>query len=520
MKIIKSYKFILFLTFLFIFSSLFSVLYIDQRELPSENWSKEIKLETYAINNRYDNFETDDNALLKLGNQFYLVYFSENSYYLNVYDENFNFIEKFTIDQDYTIVDHLNTVVIGDEIHMHFTTNEQLISLVINSEGKILSEEVIDDGVIEVKYDHNNIAYLKDDGIYLNGEMIYSTNNIENFIFRKNNGYLTFAYVQFNLSTYTYDLNILEYDNDIINQKNIDSLALDNVTNVYDIDLSISDNINHLMLITENIKMNVFANISFDLDDEYAIINKNTNYSSGYNFEFVDNTSNYIQNTSTTIGRIDISTKNSKFPNLALFKENGDIKPLTKTKLFPNKVDFYTFDEENYIIFTQTDNNNEISLYLASTDQKIIEKSQNLSLNQIRNLFFNTLTTFLPLFLFGQIYSLLFLIPIFVVILPFSLIKITWAEQNQGKLLIASIILFLLAKSKYVIFDMSIEGLPIIFSHPMMRLLIALILSSVSIYSMMDISKNTNNHFLRNFIIFFIIDMITFTLFFTPYFLL
>lgn len=520
MKFIKSYKFILFLTLLFIFSSLFSVLYIDQRELPSENWSKEVKLETYSINNRYDNFETDDNALVKLSNHFYLVYFSENSYYLNVYDENFNFKEKFTIDQNYDLVDHLNVMVIGDEIHMHFTANKKLISVIINSEGEILSEEVLDTGVIKVEYDHNNVAYLKNDGIYLNGELIYSTNNIRNFIFRKNNGYLTFAYIQFNLSTYTYDLNILEYDDNIINQKNIDSLALDNVTNIYDIDLSITDNMNYLMLITENIKMNVFTNISYELDNEYTIINRSSNYSSGYNFQFIENTSNYIQNTLTAIGRIDISTRDSKYPNLALFKENDDIKPLTKTKLFPNKVDFYTFDEENYIIFTQTDNNNEISLYLASSDQKIINKSQSLSFNQIKSLFLNTLTTFLPLFLFGQIYSLLFLVPIFVVILPFSLVKITWAEQNQGKLLIASIVLFLLAKSKYVIFDMNIQGLPIIFSHPMMRLLIALILSSVSIYSMMDISKNTNNHFLRNFIIFFIIDMITFTLFFTPYFLL
>lgn len=520
MKFIKSYKFILFLTFLFIFSSLFSVLYIDQRELPSDNWSKEIKLENYSIDNRYDNFETDDNALLKLGNHFYLVYFSENSYYLNQYDDNFDLIERFTIDQNYSLVDHLNTVVIGDEIHMHFTTNEKLFSLVINSEGEILSEEIIDEDVIEVKYDHNNIAYLKDDGIYLNGEMIYSKNNIENFVFRKNNGYLTFAYIQYNLSTYTYDLNILEYEDEIINEKNIDSLALDNVTNIYDIDLSIANNINNLVVITKNIKMNVFTNNFFKLDNEYSILDKNINYSSGYNFEFINNTFDYIQNASTSIGRIDISTKNNKYPNLALFQENGDVKPLTKTNMFPNKVDFYTFDEDNYIIFTQTDNNQEISLYLASTNESIIDKSQNLNFNEIQNLFLNTLTTFFPLFLFGQIYSLMFLVPIFVVILPFSLIKITWAEQNQGKLLMASIGLFLLAKSKYVIFDMNIQGLPIIFSHPIMRLLIALILSSVSIYSMRDISKDTNNHFLRNFIIFFIIDMITFTLFFTPYFLL
>lgn len=520
MKFIKSYKFILFLTFLFIFSSLFSVLYVDQRELPSENWSKEIKLETYTIDNRYDNFKTDDNALLKLADHFYLIYFSENSYYLNEYDENLDLVEKFNIDKNYNLVDHLNAIVIGDEIHIRFTDNGKLTSLIIDSKGEILSEKILDNQVVNVKYDNNDFAYLKEDGLYLNENLIYPSENIENFTFEKANGFLTFAYIKYNLSTYTYDLNILEYDDQVIREKNIHNFALDNVTRVFDIDLSIANGINNLVVITENIKMNVFTNNFFKLDNEYSIIDKNTIYSGGYNFKFLENSSDYIQNTSTSIGRIDISTKNNEFPNLGLFKSDGQVKALTKTKMFPNKVDYYTFDQEDYIIFTQTNNNKEISLYLASTHQKIIEKSQHLSFNQIKSLFFNTLTTFLPLFLFGQIYSLLFLIPIFVVILPFSLVKITWAEQNQDKLLIASIVLFLLAKSKYVLFDMDIEGLPIMFSHPMMRLLIALILSSVSIYSMMDISRNQNSHFFRNFIIFFVIDMITFTLFFTPYFLL
>jgi hypothetical protein len=498
----------------------FSVLYLDQRKLPSENWSKEIKLESYAINNRYDNFETDDNALLKIGNHFYLIYFSENSYYLNEYSKNLELIESFTIGKNYPIVDHLNAMVIGDEIHMHFTSDGNLLSLVINSEGEILSERIIDEEVIEVRYDHNNLAYLKDEGIYLNGKIIYSKNNIEDFVFKKNNGYLTFVYSHFNLSTYTHDLKVFEYEDEVKNHKTIHRLALDNVTEIYTIDFSITDTNNHLVVITENIKLNMFTNNFFKLDNEYSILNKEVQYSNGYNFNYLNNTSDYIQNASTSIGRIDISTRDNKYPNLALFKENGEVRPLTKTKLFPNKVDFYTFDEDNYIIFTQTDNHNKISLYLASTNQKFIEKSQHLTFDQIKSILLNTLTTFLPLFLFGQIYTLLFLIPIFVIILPFSLIKITWAEQNQKKLLMASIALYLLAKAKYVFFDINIHGLPIIFSQPFMRLMIAFILSAVSIYSMHDISKNTDNHFFRNFIIFFIIDMITFTLFFTPYFLL
>lgn len=520
MKFIKNYKFILFLTIIFIFSSLFSILYIEQRELPSENWSKEIKLETYLINNRYDSFRKDNNELLKIDNEFYLIYFSENSYFLNVYDKKMDLINKFSLNKDYDAVNHLYARNIDNKIHINFTTNNnQLMSLVIDYKGNIFSEEIIDKQVKDVRYYKNNIAYLKDDGIYLNNDLIYQENNIENFTFTSNNNHLNFAYIKYNLDTFKYDLNILDYSNKIVTNQYIYTFALDNVTDIFDMDLSVTKNEKNLVVITENIKANVFTNITFKLDNNYSILSRDLNYSSGYNFKLLDNSSNYIQNTQTNIGRIDISTKNKSYPNVALFKDES-VYPLTKTKLFPNTVNYYTFNEDDYIVFTQTDSSKEISIYLASTNPELIEKSQYVSFKSVKNIFLNTITTFLPLFLFGQIYSILFLIPIFIIILPFSLIKLTWAEQNQGKLLAASIVLFTLAKSKYVFFDMELHGLPIIFTNPILRLLIALTFSGVAIYSMIDISKDKNNHFLRNFIIFFIIDMITFTLFFTPYFLL
>jgi len=73
MKFIKSYKFILFLTFLFIFSSLFSVLYIDQKDLPSENWSKEVKLETIKLagkKEKKDSASKDSSASQNINSSF------------------------------------------------------------------------------------------------------------------------------------------------------------------------------------------------------------------------------------------------------------------------------------------------------------------------------------------------------------------------------------------------------------------------------------------------------------------
>jgi hypothetical protein len=257
----------------------------------------------------------------------------------------------------------------------------------------------------------------------------------------------------------------------------------------------------------------------FKFNFKINIINNNTYLTKGFNFKFINDNSSFIQNDNINIDKIDISTKNESYPNIIKTNDN-EIIYLTKTKNFQNKVKYYTFNKNDYLLFSQIKHNSTISTFISSTNPKLINKSQHLIFDDYKTLFLTTITTFFPLFIFGQIYSILFLIPILIIVFPIFLFKITWAEQNQNKLLIFSIVLYLLTKIKYVFFNITLTDLPIIFTNHILRSIIALLLTLISIYCMIDFSKKDNSNIFKSFLMFFIIDMITFTLFFTPYFLL
>jgi hypothetical protein len=83
-----------------------------------------------------------------------------------------------------------------------------------------------------------------------------------------------------------------------------------------------------------------------------------------------------------------------------------------------------------------------------------------------------------------------------------------------------SILLFLMSKTIYLVFFVNPASLPDFLSYTGSRLLVAYLLSGVSIYSMIDRSGPIRNHFYTDFFTFFIFDIVTFTLFFSPYLLL
>lgn len=520
MKFIKSYKLLLFLTFIFIFSSLFSILYFNKIELPNENWSKALKINTSTINSRYDHYLKDNMELFEFGDNYYLIYFSENSYYLNAYDEGFNHLETYKTNKSYNGIDDLNLRVLGDEISLNFITDNQLISLLIDFNGDIIKEEVIDNDVDYAQYTGHYIAYAKNNTIFLNGQPIKSFDKLIDFDFIKNGNNFQFSVIDYSLKTYKYDFNVYETtEKKVVNEHFIKSYALDNVTSIFDINTIQTDNSIKNMIITYNRKAYLFVNNEVTLSKSFQIEDDTLNNSKGYNFSYINENGDYLQNISTNIGRTEIASTKNFHPNVGYFDDHNVI-PLTKTEGHPVNVHYYNFNQGNYLLFSEITSNQELSTYIASTNQSVISLSQKVSFSEIRNLIVTTLTTYVPLVLFGQIYSILFLVPIFIIILPLSLIKLTWAEQNQDKLLKLSIGLYLLPKLYYVIFKVNLTDLPIIFTNPLIRMIITLLFSSVAIYSTLKITDSKNTHYFKNFFIFFIIDMIAFTLFFTPYFIL
>lgn len=520
MNFFKSYKFIFTITIFLIFISLFYILYLEKIELPNDNWSKEIELNNYNINDKYDDLYKNDTNLIMIDDKYYLLYFSKKNIFISQYDLNMNFIEKNKIENDYINVDNMTTSNINGNISLLFNENNKLINLIINTSGNIINEQILFSNIENINIIDTDIIYYKDNFIFLNNKKIKKIDNINNLSFIKIDNIYYISYIYYNNDNYKYSLNLIKFSNNkIISNKYIKSYSFDNTSKIFNMQLNKTKKNLRFMLIVNNSKFNTFSNYYLVLDNNLKIINKNNYPTKGYNFNFINDNCSYIQNSRTNIGKIDISTKNEIYPNICRFTDNTVI-PLTKTKKNPIKVKYYTFNKNDYLLFSQSENNLELSTFIISTNPKLIKKSQKLIFSDYKNLFFTTITTFLPLFLFSQIYSILFLAPIFIIVLPFLIFNITWAEQNSKKLLVISILLYLFAKIKYVFFDITLENLPIIFTNPFFRISITLILSLISIYCMYDYSKNININFIKNFITFFIIDMILFTLFLTPYFLL
>jgi hypothetical protein len=274
-----------------------------------------------------------------------------------------------------------------------------------------------------------------------------------------------------------------------------------------------------VMVVLHDEKKNEFFNDSYKFSYNLRPLEESMKNSQGYQFSYTGKKDTFIQKNNTPIDIRDISTANKVFPNIVMTNNDQEIK-LTGTKRFPNKTNYYTFNNGDHLLFSQLKRNEELFVYVASTASEHIEKSQILHFKDYIGLFFSTLTSFIPLFILGQTHSLLFLVPFFLIVVPFTFIQLNWSEWNPNKVLTFSIFLFLLSKTIYLVCFINVDSLPIFLRGTEIRLLIAYIFSGISIYSMIKYSGPIRNHFYTDFFTFFAIDIVTFTLFFSPYTLL
>lgn len=521
MKNIQNYKIILGITFIFIFINLYIVLYQGEIKLPNENWSKEIAIESIELPEYYSGIDRDDMELLKLNQYYYLVYYSEDSLTLNQYDAEFNLIDSNKIEKTIRIVDDLN-VYLDDlnNLHINFLENTKLHTWSVNLDGEIIKTSVDAYNVQKVKYFKDHILYSKYNDIYLNHEKIIGIQKFVDLTFFEKDNAFYISYINHNPITYTHELNTLKVENNsIVSSKNIKDFALKASTFVINMDSTALDETFALMVIIHDKKKNEFFNDAYKVSYDLNILDESRRNSQGYQFSYTGKEDTFIQKNSTLIDVRDISTANEKFPNIMMTQNENEIK-LTNTKRFPNKVNYYTFNNGDHLLFSQLRRNESLDIFVSSTIKEHIEKSQTLNVIDYIGLFFSTFITFFPLFIFGQVHSLLFLVPIFFIIVPFTFVKLNWSERNPNKVLYFSIFLFLMSKTIYLVFFVNPASLPNFLSNTGSRLLIAYLFSGVSIYSMIDISGPTRNHFYADFFIFFLIDIVTFTLFFSPYLIL
>lgn len=521
MKKPKNYKLILAITFIFIFINLYIVLYQGQIELPNKDWSKEIIIESVELPKHYNAIKNDDMELLKLNQFYYLLYYSENSFFLNQYNQNLDLVDSTQINKTITSVDDLNASIdLVNNIQINFLENTKLHSLTLDLDGKIIDHSIDGYNIQKVKYYENDILYSKYNSLYLNHKKLITMDEFIDLTFFKSDSSYYITYINHNPNTLKHELNTIKVDdNEIVNSKNINNFSFKTSTYVINLDSATVDKNFEVMVVLHDEKKNEFFNDTYSISNDLYVLNESRKNSEGFQFSYTGKSNSFIQKENSFIDIRDISTTNEKFPNI-IMNTNGKKIDLTNTKRFPNKSKYYSFSNGDHLLFSQLNRNEILDIYVASTANSYIKKSQVLNFFDYINLFFSTLTTFIPLFIFGQAHSLLFLVPFFLIVVPFTFVKLNWAEWNPNKVLTFSIFLILISKTIYLIYFINPVSLPRFLYSTTNRLLIAYLLSGISIYSMIDRSRSIKNHYYTNFFIFFLIDIVSFTLFFSPYLLL
>lgn len=523
-KKLKNWKFVFFVSLIFIYLSLFSVLYSTKTELPSENWSKEIKITSYET----QDFEISNNDidLIKYNDRFLLAYYSDQQIIIEEFDNDFNPLNKYQLNKT---IDNLVTLKLfenSNNFFVRYTTDDNnLFEITTDVEGIIKNEKKLVENFKMISYDKDNYIYSKDSRLYMNDYSmpIIEQEKIQQLDHQVINGDLIIGYTYFDSQKYKYSVNsMIVENNNLINQNNIDSFVLANNAIPIDFDIGFNENNYFLMTVFKNQKAGVNdirgyrLNQSLELEDNFSLDSSvyNTNVKIVNNSDF-----DYIINNKISLGRIDISTKNNVFENLSKYNGKNKIKDLTQNQSYDNKSQYYKIDGLEYLLFgKRSDGINE--LYISSNANHLIKKSQELNFDDIKSLLFTTITTFLPLFYLGLIPGIGFLLPVIIILVPVSLIKINWAEHNPKKIMLLSFIIYLSSKIYFVINNLSFTNLPFYYSNLFIRLVITLIFTLIALYCLYDYTKGKKFHFIKQMAFFYVIDVIMFILLFTPYYII
>lgn len=162
------------------------------------------------------------------------------------------------------------------------------------------------------------------------------------------------------------------------------------------------------------------------------------------NFKYVekaDGRPDMIFEEFTFVGKDEIASGNNTYRNLVFYDESGDItvkRQLTKMKKAHPVYQYFQVNNNEYLVFNAVDRDSMKSvgtIYFGTTDPLVVKNSNALDNENLMALVFGALTVIPAALAVGFIPSMGYLFPVILVIMPLSMIKITWAERYPDKML-------------------------------------------------------------------------------------
>jgi len=461
MHLFKRWQPYLLISILLAFSMLISVLYRDAITTPNDNWSKTITLDTTSNVENSDLYYASYYDVIADDQHFIYADIVNNTLNVKVFDDEVNLIEHYSYDVSIDSVEQISLTKESNQYKILAATGNSLYQLVIPSHfnDAITSKKVIEN------YDH--IVIKKNKAVYQLNETIYALSDadimeivndsrIELFDFdfnEKNNLYIaaiTYENGKYFATTYDYDLSTHECNSFDIANLHIPSSTVPLETRIFYNDENV-----YTLFSLKNTKYGQNINFYYKLDSNTQNSVENTSftnksYAPQFNFELYKDSVVLIYSDETFIGKTDLSSQENTFSNIIL-STSFDLSamPLTNNQVTEQNPHMLTLNGHAYL-FTNAYTNHTNILQVSSTHPNLIKVSQHLSFNAMTQLIFNGLT-YVPASLMALFAPFILLIfPVVLIILPVAIIKMSWAEKHQNKMLLIALATYHLSKIYYL----------------------------------------------------------------------
>jgi len=538
MNKVINWKWILILFVMIAVIQMSFILYQDYNTLPSDNWSKNIILETIEITDNSDQYYEEYFDVIPLENTFIVTRFENSNLIIEKYDSELNLIERTPLDIRLSNIKNVSSEINEGIITVIFTSNDSLYELSYNSINSTLdSMTLISENIETIKAHSPHVIYSIDkDYFFYNANskdtvFLFNNDSIEQLDFEIKNNIIYMQTINFIEYKYysvlnTYDIETETTHEYILGKPN---LTTGTVSNSAD-----------LQLFNDNIYMiNTFKNTRYGENygfiytvnsDNMEIVQsetiKNLSYDSNFSWIIFDNTINLAFNQSSFIGKIDAGSLRETFPNIFVKTPYApEAKALTKTEVYAPNYRLFEIDDQQYLLSNEV-KNKQNTFYISSDNPNIIQKSTAIKFSDIVNVFFGSMT-----YLFSALIPMFaplinILIPVMIIIIPITIVKMRWVEQYPFKILFMFVVTYLISKFYYVfsirtelIQTESFIGTIPLYLQSLPGLIISVLITSIISLICLHLykQKKPSQQFMSYFGIYFSTDMVLYLLYFEVY---
>ncbi len=450
-KKLKDWRLLLLVCVFMSYGLLLMTMINDFYELPSDGFSKEVLLREYEKPNTYEAYDDKSFTSGPLDKGFYILINDGNQLIYEVYSElGERQLSSVIVDGTDVVVD-ISSTAYGDVIQYVFATENQIVQGELSSiDGKVLSNKIIADAYDKAVL-HGNTAVFSD-GVqyyYFNDTVtqLFQSRSIKQFDYVALDKQLIVTTISRDSGAFYTEVYNVSLDTAAVEKNFVRDYITSNATKDADHQLFLDNTTIRTMSIFRDSRTGsaYYKELNFPISapKEFEFSKFDTRDFPNFKYKSVDgNTVTMFMEKFTFVGKDELASADSTYRNLVELTIDDEgifqYKRLTKMKKAHPVYSYFDVGENAYLVFNTVDSSNDLgkgSLYFATTQPDIVLQSNTLENDDLMTLVFGALTVLPAALAVGFIPSMGFVFPVILVIMPLSMIKITWAERYPKKML-------------------------------------------------------------------------------------